>query len=372
MDIVSGASPYSGIDTDHLATNSSTAVSRGAAQQILLRPIDVRRRRGARLRFPAANYDVANDSRQHYCCWSAEQGMTMTAKRNGNGNGNGNGKGRVRAQDVQNDHVTKAGEPITYYTAGHPPRSDSPYYVKSRKALHQILGTLGKPFFGPEPVQDHHGGGLWVYDDEGWFFVRNLVGIEWSGQFCADPAKVDILRQNARRLYAGFPRSFDEFKTLGIDLKELLDTPITDADGISRWTDSICNASVPLPQPVHTGTVPKGGGVHNYPTPVTDIAFFKRDDFTLWVVDEEGHDVAVVPTHPHGTGKRDLHVIHTEPGSKLDRLHKAAEARGQGLILQEGDALHAHLAKQAFAQPSNEAKAKPRRKSGQQPAATPA
>jgi hypothetical protein len=301
----------------------------------------------------------------------------MTAKRNGNGNGNGNGhgngngKGRVRAQDVQNDHVTKAGEPITYYTAGHPPRKDSAYYVRSRKALHQILGTLNQPFFGPEPIQDHHGGGLWVYDDEGWFFVRNLVGIEWSGQFCADPAKVDVLRQNARRLYAGFPRSFDEFKTLGIDLKELLDTPITDAESVSRWTDSICNASVPLPQPVHTGTVPKGGGVHNYPTPVTDIAFFKRDDFTLWVVDDEGHDVAVVPTHPHGTGKRDLHVIHTEPGSKLNRLHKAAEARGQGLILQDGDALHPHLAKQAFAMQSTEAKARPRRKSGQQPAATP-
>jgi hypothetical protein len=304
----------------------------------------------------------------------------MTAKKNGNGNGNGNSngnghgnaKGRTRAQDVQNEHVTKAGEPVTYNTAGHPARKDSPYYVKSRKALHQVLGTLEAPFFGPEPIQDHHGGGLWVYDDEGWFFLRNLVGIEWSGQFCADPAKVDLLRQNARRLYAGFPKSFDEFKTLGIDLRALLDTPIKDPDGISQWTDSICNASVPLPQPVHTGTVPKGGGVHNYPTPVTDIAFFKRADFNLWVVDDEGHDVAVVPTHPPGEGKQDLHVIHTEPGSKLDRLHKAAEARGQGFILQEGDPLHGHLAKQAFANRDNGAKAKPRRRSGQHPAATPA
>ena len=294
----------------------------------------------------------------------------MTAKRNGNGNGGGNGKGRTRAKDVENEHVTKAGQPITYYTAGHPPRKDSAYYIKSRKALHKICGTIPHLYYGREPVQDHHGGGLWVYDDDGWFFVRNLFGIEWSGQFCADPAKIDLLRQNARRLYTGFPKSFDEFKTLDIDLKELLDTPITDAEGISRWTDSICNASVPLPQAVHTGTVPKGGGVHNYPTPVTDIAFFKRDDFTLWVIDDEGHDVAVVPTHPHGSGKQDLHVIHTEPGSKLSRLHKAAEARGQGLILQEGDPLHAHLAKQAFANQSDDAKPRSRRKSGQQPAAT--
>jgi hypothetical protein len=290
-----------------------------------------------------------------------EQGKTMT-RRSGNGQGSGqrNGHGKkTRAQDVQNDHVTIAGQPITYTTAGHPPRTDSDYYVKSRKALHQIVGTLRDHFFGGEPIQDHHGGGLWVYDDEGWFFLRNLVGIEWSGQFCADPAKVDLLRQNARRLYAGFPRSFDEFKTLGIDLKALLDTPISDPDGIARWTDSICNASVPLPQPVHTGSVPKGGGVHNYPTPVTDIAFFKRDDFTLWVVDDEGHDAAVVPFYPKRDGRRDLHVIHTEPGSKLNRLHNAAEARGQGFVLKEGDPLHAHLADQAFANQLDEPKAKP-------------
>ena len=281
---------------------------------------------------------------------------------NGNGSGNGKGKGRVRAQDVQNDHVTKAGQPITYYTAGHPPRSDSPYYIKSRKALHQIIGTLGDLFFGDEPIQDHHGGGIWLYDDQGWFFVRNLVGIEWSGQFCADPAKVDLLRQNAKRLYAGFPRSFDEFKTLGIDLKALLDTPITDADGVAQWTDSICNASVPLPQPVHTGTIPKGGGVHNYPTPVTDIAFFKRDDFTLWVVDDEGHNAAVVPFYPHEQGRTDLHVIHAEPGSKLHRLHQNAQARGQGLVLSEDHPLHAHLAKQAFGTSDTTPKSKGKRK----------
>jgi len=307
------------------------------------------------------------------------KGTFMATKRNGNGNGsshgNGNGNGdgngkkpRTRAASVENDHVTKAGQPVTYTTAGHPPRSDSPYYVKARKALHQIHGTLDKPFFGPQPIQDHHGGGLWVFDDEGWFFVRNLVGIEWSGQFCADPAKVDLLRQNARRLYAGFPRSFDEFKTLGIDLRSLLDTPITDSDGVSRWTDSICNASVPLPQPAHTGSVPKGGGVHNYPTPVTDIAFFKRDDFTLWVVDDEGHDAAVVPFYDRSENRRDLHVIHTEPNSKLHRLHQAAEARGQGLVISEGHPLHAQLANQAFGE-EPKPKARPRRKSGPMSAA---
>jgi hypothetical protein len=282
---------------------------------------------------------------------TARRSGSEQGHRRGDDDGNRSAKSPIRARDVQNEHVTRAGEPVTYYTAGHPPRTASPYYVRARKALHQIVGTLSQPYYGPEPIEDHHGGGLWVFDDEGWFLVRNLFGIEWSGQFCADPAKVDRLRQNARRLYAGFPKSFDEFQTLGIDLQALLDTPITDAAGISRWTDSICNSSMPLPGLFHTGRVPKGAGVHNYPTPVTDIVFFKRDDFQLWVVDDEGHAAAVVPTHPAGSGKRDLHVIQTVPGSRLHRLQEAAEARGQGFILQEGDPLHAHLARQAFAPP---------------------
>jgi hypothetical protein len=291
----------------------------------------------------------------------------MATKHAAGNSKNGNGKrgsGAVRAKDVANDHVTRAGQPLTYYTAGHPARSDSPEYIHARKALHQIVGTLAERFYGDEPVQDHHGGGLWIYDGEGWFFARNLVGIEWSGQFCADAAKVDLLRKNAQRIYARFPESFAEFATIGVDLKALLETPITDAEGIARWTDSICNASVPLPGPAHTGFVPKGGGVHNYPTPVTDIAYFKRDDFNLWVTDDEGHDAAVVPTHPRGSGRSDLHVIHTTPGSKLHRLHQSAQAKGEGLILTEDHPLHAALAAQAFAKQKNgeaEPKSRPRR-----------
>jgi hypothetical protein len=256
-----------------------------------------------------------------------------------------NGKKTTHASDVTNVHVVRAGQPVDYETSGHPPRTDSDTYKKARVALHKIFGTLENWYFGKEPIQDHHGGGLWAFDGETWFFVRNLVGIEWSGQFCADFAKVDILRQNAQRFYAGFPKSFDEFKTLGIDLKALLETPIRDAAGVSNWTDSICNASVPLPEPSHTGSVPKGGGVHNYPTPVTDMAFFKRDDFTLWVKDEQGNPAAVVPTHPHGSGISTVRVVHSEPGSALNKRHLAAEKAGTHLELPGTDP----MAKQAFA-----------------------
>ncbi len=254
----------------------------------------------------------------------------------------------TRAKDVENVHVVKAGEPVNYDVAGHEQRTDSPAYKVSRVALHKLFGTLKDWIFGPEPIQDHHGGGLWAYDDEGWFFVRNFLGIEWSGQFCADPAKVDRLRQNAQRFYKGFPKSFAEFKTLGIDLEKLLSTEITDAAGVANWTDSICNASVPLPQPTHTGFVPKGGGVHNYPTPVTDIAFFKRDDFTLWVTDSEGNPAAVVPTNPHGSGKSDIRVVNSQAGSKLHKRQTDAMAHKKALDLTPDDPDGKRLADQAF------------------------
>src|SRR5260370_33483622 len=121
--------------------------------------------------------------------------------------------------------------------------------------------------------------------------------MEWSSQFCADPAKVDVIRQNAKRLYAAFPGSAQE---LGI--QPLLDTPITDAAGVAQWTDSICNASVPLPTPAHTGVLPTGGGVHHYPSPITEIAFFKHDAFQLWSTADQANPLAVAPVSPPASG----------------------------------------------------------------------
>src|SRR6185437_10023082 len=84
-----------------------------------------------------------------------------------------------------------------------------------------------------------------------------------------------------------------------LGIRDLLDTPITDAAGVATWTDSICNASVPLPAALHTGIFPnqKEGGVHHYPTPITDIELIKRDDFNLWV-EVNGVVAAIVPTQP--------------------------------------------------------------------------
>jgi len=221
----------------------------------------------------------------------------------------------------------------------HPGRTDSPEYVHSRQVMNQIAdGIAGLPY-GPSPYQDHHGGGLWLKDDDGWFIVRNFAGIEWSAQFCADPRKVDALRLNAKRLYTAFPKAAEE-----LDIGKLLDTAITDADGVARWTDSICNASVPLPAPLHTGILPLGSGVHHYPTPITDILLIKYDDFVLFVTDAEGQPAAVVPTSPRGKGDARVRVLFETPGTELAKQHTLARRVREPLILPPDHP----LARQAF------------------------
>ena len=84
---------------------------------------------------------------------------------------------------------------------GHPVRSDSPEYVATRHKLSELASETRGLIYGPGPFVAHRGGSLWLKDAQGWFLVRNLAGVERSAQFCADPAKVDLLRQNAKRLY---------------------------------------------------------------------------------------------------------------------------------------------------------------------------
>ena len=230
--------------------------------------------------------------------------------------------------------------PWTISIPDHPARFDSPEYKKSRATMNQTAGEIDDFYYGGAPYQDHHGGGLWMKDAAGWFMVKNVAGMEWSSQFCADPARVDMLRMNARRLYTLCPEAAKE---LGI--QDLLDSPITDADGVARWTDSICNASVPLSAKHHTGTLPQGGGVHHYPTPIVDIQFFKRADFNLWVLDGQGNITAVVPVSPPKSGDGRVQVLYSTPNSDLNHKHKQAEHAGNPLIV--GD--QHPLAQQAFA-----------------------
>jgi Family of unknown function (DUF6424) len=239
-------------------------------------------------------------------------------------------------------HTESETHPWTVDIPDHPARQDSPEYVAARKKMNEMAGQATGLIYGPGPYQDHHGGALWLQDAQGWFMVRNLAGIEWSAQFCADPAKVDLLRQNAKRLYDLLAPQIKQ----QLDPGGLLDTPIQDAAGVAKWTDSIFNAGVPLHPGFHTGVLhtggaqnpaadadPEPGGVHHYPTPVADIQLFKYDDFQLWVTDGQGNPAAVAPVAPRGSGNASVHVLYATPGSQLAAQKRAAESANTPLVL---------------------------------------
>ncbi len=87
------------------------------------------------------------------------------------------------------------------------------------------------------------------------------------------------------------------------------------------------------------------GGVHHYPTPITDIQLFKRSDFQLWVMDPEGELAAVTPVGRRGSGDGRVNVAYATPGTQLHRRWVAAHQACQHLTL---EADHP-MAVQAFA-----------------------
>jgi hypothetical protein len=90
--------------------------------------------------------------------------------------------------------------------------------------------------------------------------------------------------------------------------------------------------------------LPSGAGYHHYPKPIVDIQFFKRDDFQLWVVDEQGEAAAVAPLAPRGSGDGRVQVLWATPNTALDTAARQAETKGQMLILPPQHT----LAQQAF------------------------
>ena len=114
---------------------------------------------------------------------------------------------------------------------------------------------------------------------------------------------MDRLRQYAGRVVAAFPQTLPGYESFGYhDAESLLTTPITDANGIAAWTDSIFNASYPLPADTHTGMLPQAAGYHHYPKPIVDIDHFRFSDFKLFVTDSAGLPAVVVPVSPRGSG----------------------------------------------------------------------
>jgi hypothetical protein len=172
------------------------------------------------------------------------------------------------------------------------------------------------------------------------------AGIEWSTQFCADPAKVDRLRRDALALVSAFPGTLPALADLGYrGAEQILNEEITDADGVARYTDSLFNSCVPLSKSDHQGVLPAAAGEHHYPWPVKSADFFRRDDFQLWVTLPDGTHGAVTPLAPPGSGDGRVRLIHARHGTPQGDAVTAAEQQHKAVILPPDHA----LAQQAYA-----------------------
>src|SRR5581483_898240 len=70
-------------------------------------------------------------------------------------------------------HTEHEDHPWTIIIPDHPQRDESKTYVVSRKLMNAIVeqarGVVHDFFLGgADAYQDHHGGGLWVKDAQGW------------------------------------------------------------------------------------------------------------------------------------------------------------------------------------------------------------
>lgn len=209
----------------------------------------------------------------------------------------------------------RVGEAVELVTADHPPRSDSPEYIASRKAL---MGKYaGGCFICDGPVdlshpevedkaglQDHHGGG--IYADFGGrpvLVALSTLQMEWSEGWGADPKIVAGMVANKNAL----------LKRLG---QPTYDAPITDDKSVMGYVDSIYNANVKLCAQHHIGHPAQNSpdrrghqavGIHNVPLPVLLYQLFC--DWEHWDMFAGTTGTLAVAPHPRQPGSATvLHI----------------------------------------------------------------
>ncbi|RJQ81621.1 DUF6424 family protein [Amycolatopsis panacis] len=244
--------------------------------------------------------------------------------------------------------------PWSVFVADHPQRADSRWFTAAKRTAKKILATFpadGLPY-GPAPWEMHHGGSLWVRGHDGWRIFLARAGIEWSMQFCADPVKVDRLRQDAATLVRAFPDTLPALEKLGYaDAPDILSTPIKTADDVARYTDSLFNSCVPLSRTDHQGILPAAAGEHHYPLPVKAGDFIRYDDFPLWVTLDDGTHVAVTPVSPRGQGDGRVRMVFARHGTSAGDAVALAQEEHKAVILPDDHP----VAREAFKQQTTQA-----------------
>jgi Family of unknown function (DUF6424) len=237
--------------------------------------------------------------------------------------------------DGRGTHVQQEDNPWAINIVNHPNRAESGWFRDAKRTARKILATLDASTYpyGPGPWEMHHGGSLWVLTDAGWRMYLARAAIEWSLQFCADPAKVDRLRRDAKGLVGAFPQTIAALEELGYTgARAILDEEITDADGVARFTDSLFNSCVPLTRADHQGVLPRAAGEHYYPIPIKDGDFIRYDDFKLWVTIEDGTHAAFAPVAPRGSGDGHAELLYARHGTAASEALSAAMKQHKSVI----------------------------------------
>lgn len=240
-----------------------------------------------------------------------------------------------RAEDI--------GDKIEVYTASHPPRTDSPEYLRSRKWLMgkasggcYICGGPVDLSHSEDPanakgMQDHHGGGL--YKDTV-LIGFNLFPLEWSMGFGADPKKIAAF---VGQLVAAGLVTAEQL--VAAKINQSMQT----TDDVMAWVDSIFNANVKLCAPHHIGhqtqhTPDINGheavGIHNAPWPILAAqATCDWQRFDMWAGTTGTIAVAPDPVTKGGTIVHYVHESHpvkAQIGDKLPPSHPHSRAAHNG------------------------------------------
>lgn len=255
----------------------------------------------------------------------------------------------ISGTSVRATHQTRPEKyPWSVYVVDHPQRAESPWFAAAKRVARKILAEQAADTlpYGPGPWEMHHGGSLWVRSAGSWRMYLARAGIEWSMQFCADPAKVDRLRQDALTLVHAFPETLPALAALGYEEADaILNEPIGDAGAVARYTDSLFNACVPLTRPDHQGVLPKAAGEHHYPWPVKAGDFIRYDDFELWVTMPDGTHGAVTPLAPRGSGDGRVRLLYARHGTPEGDAVAVAQHEHKAVVLPPDHP----LARQAYA-----------------------
>jgi Family of unknown function (DUF6424) len=141
-------------------------------------------------------------------------------------------------------------------------------------------------------------GSIPVFDGDKWRIFKNYLTVFLGAENCADPAKVDLLRENVINLLEHYPETIPQLERLGVRVRALLNKRIETTADVAVWSGSIFNTGPVSKQPVH----------------VHDTMQLAHNDIVIEVRGGK-EPVYVIPAGPRGADINET-VDFSVPGSK--------------------------------------------------------